>query len=378
MQKKILYVVSDGGFFLSHRMAIALAAKKAGYCVAVAAPHDQAVPIYKKAGFKFFEVPFSRRKHKPLNEYKTVSSLSKAIRQFCPDLAHLITAKPVIYGGIVCRYHRVSSISAIPGLGHLFSHDSPLMLVARKAVLCAYKFAINNARNHVIFQNKDDIEIFKAHGILRKASHTLIAGCGVDLKRIHPKPLPSRDTTVLLPARMTRNKGVEEFVAVARLFHKRGIAATFRLVGDPDDGNPTAVSEHQLKAWSKEENIEWKRYTANIEEELADCHIVVLPSYREGFPKTLMDAAAAGRACAASDIPGNRDAVMDGDTGVLFPVKNVEAMAQILEGLVLDRSLQEEMGKRARQHAVEYFDVAKICKDHLDAYEDVLSMRHGG
>ena len=373
MRGKILYVVSDGGFFVSHRMPIAKAALEEGYSVGIAAPNDQAVVQYSKAGFEFFAIPFIRRKHGLRNELKTIRKLHKVIQEFNPEIVHLITAKPIIYGGVICRYLGVPSISAIPGLGHIFSHDNVSTSILRKLVICAFKTAINSSANHVIFQNSDDVRIFEENRMLRKASYSLIAGCGVDLAKIQPEPLPSGEPVLLLPARMTRNKGVEEFVAVARILREKNVSATFRLVGDPDFGNPTAITQTQLQEWSEEPNIQWQPFTPTIEKELASSHIVVLPSYREGFPKTLIDASAAGRACAASDIPGNRDAIIDGETGVLFPAKNIDAMAKALEELIKDRESQKKMGAAARQHALAHFDVNDVCRQHLGVYEEMLS-----
>jgi len=372
VSRKILYVVSDGAFFLSHRMPIAVAAKEAGYDVAVAAPNDDAVPRYIEAGFKFFRVPFRRRKHSLLNEYKSVSSLYKAVKEFRPDLAHLITVKPLIYGGIVCRKLGVPAVSAVTGLGHLFCYHSLQTVLMRNAVLNALKVALNCPRNHVIFQNLDDVSIFKRNRLLRKASFSVIPGCGADLKRIRGTTLPAGKTVLILPARMIRSKGVEEFVAVAKIFRKRGIPAIFRLVGDPDFGNPAAIPVDRLLEWSKERNIEWRSYTPIIEEELYNSHVVVLPSYREGFPKTLIEASAAGRACAASDVPGNRDAVVDGVTGILFPVKDVDRMADALERLVNDRQCQVRMGANARLHAEKNFDVADVVAKHLRIYHQMV------
>jgi glycosyltransferase involved in cell wall biosynthesis len=196
----------------------------------------------------------------------------------------------------------------------------------------------------------------------------LIAGSGTALGQITPKPLPNGPTVVVLPARLLGDKGVFEFVEAARSLQAKGVDAIFRLVGDPDLKNPTSVTPSQLQAWVGEGIVEWVPYTPDIGGQLAAAHIVALPSYREGFPKTLIDAAAAGRASVATDVPGCRHAIVDGVTGLLCKARDPQSLADTLQRLIEDRSLQKKMGAAARRHAEAHFGLDKVTSAHLELY----------
>lgn len=368
-QRRLLYIVSDDQFFRSHRLPLALAAVREGYHVTVASPPPIDRPVYLASGIQHCPIRLNRDGRTLLHEARAVIDIARVIRRYRPDLVHLVTARPILYGGIVCRLFGIQTVSAITGLGYVFTHEDHRTRRLRRLVVTGYKYAVGSKTSHIIFQNEDDLALFRANTILGKASWSIVRGSGVDLQHITPHPLPEGRTVLVLPARMLRDKGVCEFVAAARILRARGIEATFRLVGDPDAANPTTLREADLMAWVKEGIVEWQPHTHNIATVLADSHIVVLPSYREGFPKTLIDAAAAGRACATTDVPGCRDAIVAGVTGVLFKPRDAANMASVLEPIILDRSRQADMGKAARRHAEAVFDVRDTCRAHLQLYD---------
>jgi glycosyltransferase involved in cell wall biosynthesis len=239
-----------------------------------------------------------------------------------PDVVHLITAKPALFGGWAAALTGRPALVAITGLGFAFSNDTALARTLRRILLFGYRTAIDRPGNHVIFQNKDDQGEFERAGLMRRAKFSMLSGSGTDLSVIKRHPLPLGRPVVALPARLLRDKGVLEFVEAARRLRDHPSRPIFRLIGDPDLGNPTSVTEVELRAWVREGAVEWAGFQADINAFLAQVHIVALPSYyREGFPKTLIDAAAAGRAAVTTDAPGCRDAVIDGVTGLLTPVR---------------------------------------------------------
>lgn len=372
---RLLFIASDAAVFVSHRHNLAVGAANAGYQVGVASPPGPQ-PILARiseSGAAFIPISLERGSRAPLAELRSLLSISRAVRRFRPDLIHCITPKPVLYGGLVARMLGIPSIAAVTGLGHAFVTESPSGRALRAAVIAAYRLAINGDDTQVIFQNGDDHELFKATGALRHDRVTLIPGSGTDLQSIVATTLPAAPPVVVLPARLIRDKGVGEFVEAARLLRAGGIDARFRLLGDPDGSNPTSVSRQDLQAWAAEGVIEWRPHAANIAAALAECHIVALPSYREGFPKTLIDAAAAGRPAVATDVPGCRDAIVDGVTGLLCAPRSAESLAATLASLITDRDRQSAMGAAARRHAEEHFGHAPVTAAHLDLYASALA-----
>lgn len=365
----LLIVASEGAAFLSHREAIGLAAKARGYDVVVACPADASRDRILAAGFRHAPISLRRGIPSPPAEIAAVWSIYRAISAVRPDLVHLLTSKPIIYGGIAARLMNVPSISAITGLGYVFTGDSFKRRLLRRLAVAGYGAAVNHRASHVIFQNSDDHDTFSRLGLTRHASMSMIPGAGVDLRRITPRPLDPGRPVVILPARLVRDKGVEEFVTAARMLKARGIDATFRLLGDPDPLNPTSIPLDRLQAWEREGVVEWHRHTADIDAALGVAHLVVLPSYREGFPKTLIDAAAAGRAAAASDVPGCRDAIVEGVTGVLFRPRDAAHLAETIQPLIADRQALTRMGANARQHAVDNFDINLVVEAHMRIYD---------
>ena len=374
---RLLFIAPDPAFFVSHRLNLATAALKQGYRVAVACPPGHAVANIIEAGAEHVPFPIVRRSTNAFRELGTILAMGRAIRNYGAGLVHLITSKPILYGGMWCRLLGIPSVSAVSGLGYLFVTSSLHARILRRLVKAGYKFALNGPKSHVIFQNQDDLALFRSSGIVTHDRARLIAGSGTDLSVFRQIQLPPGRTVVALPARMIGDKGVMEFIEAARILRASGVDALFRLIGDPDPGNPTTLTETQLRGYVDEGVVEWKPHTADIATALAQAHIVVLPSYREGFPKTLIDAAAAGRASVTTDVPGCRDAIIEGETGLLCTARDGVDLARVLRPLIEDRELQKRMGAAARQHAETCFDVNSVTADHLKLYEGAIRSAAG-
>ena len=374
---RLLFIAPDAAFFVSHRLNLAAAAVKQGYRVAVACPPGPAVADIIGAGSE--HIPFSvmRRSTNAFREMGTILAMGRAIRSFGPDLVHLITSKPILYGGAWCRLLGIPSVSAVSGLGYLFVTSSVHARILRRLVKAGYRLALNGPKSYVIFQNKDDLALFRSSGIVIHDRVSLIPGSGTDLTVFQQTRLPPGRTVVALPARMIGDKGVREFIEAARILRSNGVDASFQLIGDPDPGNPTTLTEAELRSYVAEGLVEWQPHTADIAGALAKAHIVALPSYREGFPKTLIDAAAAGRASVTTDVPGCRDAIIEGKTGLLCRARDGVDLAKVLRPLIEDRELQQRMGAAARQHAETSFDIDSVTVDHLKLYDAAIRSAGG-
>jgi glycosyltransferase involved in cell wall biosynthesis len=342
----------------------------------VACPRDDDVAIILNNGFGYRELPMPRGVGGSFQEMATMLHLWRIIRRERPAVVHLITAKAALYGGLIARWLGVPSVAAVTGLGHIFVHETWRAQALRSLLLAGYRVGLAHDRNHFIFQNTHDLELFKEYGLLDRAAFTLIPGSGADLGVLTATPLPPGVPVVVMPCRMLWDKGVGEFVTAAQILRGKCIEARFILVGDPDPGNPTSATREELEAIHARGVVEWLPYTKNVAQVLASAHIVALPSfYREGVPKTLIDAAAAGRAVVTTDTPGCRDAVIPGETGLLCPPRNAAALAERLQTLLSDRDALARMGSAARRLAERRFDVRDVTAQHIEIYRAAAGVR---
>lgn len=371
-QPTLIYVVSDLPFFLSHRLSLAIAAQKAGYRVVIAAPTKS--DFSKLSAYKFgvARISLNRASKNPLLEFWSFWNIYFLLLRKRPNIVHLVTAKPIFYGGISARILKIPSLAALTGMGYAFTHTNFKTNILRRCLTTLYRASLNSRLNHVVFQNRDDLKIATDNGFVSRATTSLIGGSGTDLTIITPKPFPNGPVVVLMPCRMLRDKGVIEFVEAARSLKATGWDAVFRLLGDPDGNNPTSLTRNELEQFAREGFIEWRPHTSDMDSALAQCHLVVLPSYREGFPKTLIDAAAAGRASVTTDVPGCRDAIVNGTTGVLCKARSAESLEKSIQELISNRKRLIEMGKAARAHAEKHFDIRHVQNAHLDIYDELL------
>lgn len=372
-KQKLLYVVNEVDFFLSHRLPVARAAEKAGYEVHVAAPEkSDAKQRIGQLGFSFHPVSLTRKGIHPLQELNGFLKLLGLYKRLRPDMVHHVTIKPVLYGGIAARMARIPAmVSAIPGLGYVFNAQGLKASFLRGAVKLLYRLAVGHPNSRVIFQNPDDANKFLEEGIVNPGQVILIRGSGVDTDEFAPTPEPQGIPVVLLASRMLWDKGVGEFVAAARLLKGEGVEARFVLVGDADEGNPTAIAPATLRDWHGEGCIEWWGHKNHMAHVHAASNIACLPSYSEGVPKVLIEAASCGRAIVTTDVPGCREIVHDGENGLLVPPMNVAALAGALRKLIENPSLRRQMGVRGRELVVAGFSVGKVVAETLEVYEEL-------
>ncbi|OHY79835.1 glycosyltransferase family 4 protein [Marinobacter sp. AC-23] len=369
----ILFVVNAPEFFLSHRLPIAVAAQAAGYEVHVASAPGDSVETIRAKGFTHHLIGFARSGQNPWVELRTLVSLVRLFQRVRPDLVHLITIKPVLYGGIAARLVSVPGVvSAVSGLGTVFLAQSTVAKLRRWFIAKLYTAAFKQRRLAVIFQNPDDRDTLILLGALQVGGTRMIRGSGVSLDDYPCVPEPEADKPmVVMAARLLRDKGVFEFIEAARLLRDRGVKAQMRLIGSADPGNLTSVTEAELDQWRKEGVVELMGFRSDIAEQYAAANIVCLPSYREGLPKSLVEAAVCGRAVVTTDVPGCRDAITSGETGLLIPVKDSVALADAIQKLIEDSCLRRRMGEAGRDLAEEAFSIEKIVAQHLKIYDEV-------
>lgn len=371
---KILYVVNDAPFFLSHRLALARAARDAGYEVHVATPDAPAAAAIRAERLMFHPVPMRRSGTRPLDEARSFLALLRLYRRLRPDLVHHVTIKPVLYGGIAARLAGVRAVvNAVTGLGYVFINPGTKNAALRRAALQAYRVALRHPHSRVIFQNPDDLNLFQSEGLVDADAAVMIRGAGVDMEMFTARPEPPGTPVVLLASRMLWDKGVGEFVEAARLLRSAGVAALFVLTGDTDPANPAAIDPAQLQAWQASGVIEWRGHCDDMAAQFAAAHVVCLPSYREGLPKVLIEAAASGRPLVASDVPGCREIVRHGVNGLLVPARDARALADALRRLIDDADLRGRMGREGRELAVREFSLEKVIDETLAVYRDLLS-----
>lgn len=369
---KLLFVDNSIDTFYSYRMPLALAASQAGYEVHVAAPPGRCESRIRDAGFVFYPLGMSRS-GMGTGELACLVQLYSLYRRVQPDLVHHLRLKPVLYGGLAAYAARVPAQVSMPtGLGHVFTAQTRKALLLRTVTLAGCRVAFRHRNLKVIFQNPDDLAVFVGSNTLPKSKSVLIRGSGVDVSEFVVTPEPVGPPVVMLVARMLLDKGVLEFVESAKTLKSRGSNARFVLVGDTDPGNPTAVPAGQLLAWQEAGLIEWWGYRENMREVFEQSNLVCLPSYREGVPKVLIEAAAAGRAIVTTDAPGCREVVTHGVNGLLVPPRNAEALTAALAFLLESPGMRARMARRGRHAAVANFSMDRVIAETLEIYHGVL------
>lgn len=373
--KRLLINLNVGWFFISHRMAIAKAAQAIGFEVHVAAniEADEEISTITGEGIIFHRVSLARGSVNPLLDLRYLLQIAAVIRRVKPHIIHNVTAKPVIYGSVAARVLRIGHvINAVAGLGHAFSGRGRSRILS-KLILSAFRIAMLNPANRVIFQNPDDRNVFLESGIITANQAVLIAGSGVNLNIFRFDAELTGTLRVVLPARMLRDKGIVEFAAAANLLRSRGCNAEFLLAGRTDDKNPTGMQVSELGELERTTGVKWLGHVRDMPALYRSAHVVCLPSYYgEGVPKALIEACAAGRPIVTTDTPGCRDVVADGINGLIVKPCDAESLAAALGRLLGDSELRSRLGAEGRRRAEREFDIKSVVKATLDQYRQML------
>lgn len=373
--RRVLFVVNVGWFFLSHRLALARAAMARGCEVHLACGIEQPWERERIAaeGIALHELRLRRSSGSAAGALRVMRELSATVAALRPDVVHLVALKVVLLGGLVVpRRPGRRIVAAFSGLGHLFTDEGARARIARAIIMPWFRLALRGESCVALFQNADDQAVFTRPGAVPERRTRLIRGVGVDLARFDPRAVPAGEgggtPCVVLPARVLREKGVREFAAAARELRARGHRWEFLLAGDPDPENPSSLSAAEIAALERDCGVRALGHVEDIPGLLARASVVCLPSYREGMPKALAEAAAAGRAIVATDVPGCREAVVPGRNGLLVPPRDAGALARALEQLLGDPALRQRMGRESRALAEERFDERVLISNTLELY----------
>lgn len=375
---RLLYLVTEDWYFCSHRLPVARAARDAGAEVIVATRVNAHGAAIRAEGFRLAPLRWRRGSHAPGAELAAIAEIARLYARERPDLVHHVALKPVIYGSVAATLTGVPhTVNALTGLGALFIGSSAKTRTLGVLSRLALRPLLNRPGGRVILQNEDDRRLLEARGLLRHDRVSLIRGSGVDTRRFAPAPEPDGPPVAVLVARMLRDKGVGEFVAAARLLKERGVPVRMQLAGPTDPDNPAALDEASLRQWKAEGIVEWLGPVADMPALWARSHMAVLPSYREGLPKALLEAASCGRPMVAADVPGCREIVRHGETGLLAPVRDAKGLADAIAALARDAELRRRLGARARAVAEAEFAEEIVVRETLALYRELLAGRLG-
>jgi glycosyltransferase involved in cell wall biosynthesis len=364
--RHLVYVITEDWFFASHFLDRAKAAVGKGYKVSVITRCRETAREFQEYGFAPINIEFSRRGLNPITELITIFQLRTILKRIRPDIVHNVALKPVVLGSLAAQFAGVRNIVNAPvGMGYVFTSEENKARILRPIVKALIRYSLGRQARRVIIENNDDFKNLVAGGFAKNDSIALIKGAGVDTEKFDYKPEPDGQVRVIMVSRLLRDKGVQEFADAAKLVKARENNVQFVLIGDVDDGNPTSLTAEQLTELRRSRDVTWLGARTDINELLAASHIACLPSYREGLPKSLIEAASAGRPIVTTDVPGCREVVTHMVNGLLVQPRDVTALASAIEKLLNDPKLRQSMGKENRSKAEsEYANEIIIAQTH--------------
>lgn len=375
-RKRLLFVVTEDWYFVSHRLPIARAASAAGYEVFVATRLGEKADAIVREGFMPIGLKCMRRSGRnPFRELASIAELVTLYRSYRPSIVHHVAMKPVLYGSIAARLAGVAAIvNNVAGLGFVFSSKAVYAQTLRRLIAPLLRYALRQRQALTIVQNRDDARVLADDIGVAPGKIRLVKGSGVDLAQFSEMRRESSPPIVLLASRMIKEKGVEDFVRAAAQLRKKNVAARFVLAGAPDPENPHSIPEAVLRRYHEDGLVEWWGHRDNIPEIIREAAIVCLPTtYGEGIPKTLIEAAAGECPIVTYDVPGCREIVTDGANGMLVPAGDVGRLAQAIEQLLADPEQRRRMGAQGRKLVQAEFSQEIVVAQTLAIYSELLT-----
>ncbi len=382
MKRRLLFIVNVDWFFVSHRLPIAQAAQKAGYEVHLATRFTAHEERLRSEGFILHPLPIERGAGGPVALVREFAAIFRVMRALRTDVVHLVTIKPVLAGGLAARFTETGGVlAAISGLGTVFLAKGRRAWLRRFLVEKLYRLALGHPNLRLVVQNEDDFRLLQDMTGLPSEAIALIPGSGVDTDVFHPDAsVGAARPVVMLAGRLLKDKGVREFAEAARLLRSdRDIGpekARFVLVGSSDPDNPTSIDAETLQEWERDGVVELWGTCNDMAQTIRRADLVVLPSYREGLPKVLQEAAASGKPIVTSDVPGCRDAIVPDRTGVLVTVRDSLSLANGIKRLLIDENARRQMGEEGRKLALDRFRIEVIREKHLALYAELIGSGH--
>jgi glycosyltransferase involved in cell wall biosynthesis len=367
---KILYLVPEDYGFISHRLELARESQKLGYEIVVVTRCSDYANAILKNNFKLIQIN-QKQNERHSNVIKNLLNLISIYRNEKPDIVHHFTLRMIILGTIAAKFsNKTKIINTITGLGSAFIYETYKYKIIRKVISSILKYLLPSSL--VTVQNNDDYSYVKNLGI-HSDRVSLILGSGVDTKKYSPIHKTNSIPLVVFPSRMLWVKGLNEFVVAAKILFDDGINCRFALVGDKDENNPSSVSDQTLLSWEKDEHIEWWGHQKDMISVLGKADIVCLPTYREGLPKSLLEAASAGLPIVATNVPGCREVVEDGYNGLLVPPKDSKRLSIALKKLITSKDLRDTMGANGRKKILDSLSSKIVITKTIELYKSALS-----
>lgn len=368
--KKILYVINVDWFFVSHFLQLAIESKNRGYEVHIACTTTDKEEYLKSLGFEVHQLNMSRSSIGIIQQLQSIKRIYDVLVSVNADVVQFFTIKPIIFGGLASKLLCIpNKIFYVTGLGYVFIANGLKGKIIKFFARLLYKIALNGDNTKVITENPYDKELILGLGGIKDDDIVIIKGAGVNLSQYSYKEEPTGKVVVSMASRLLKDKGVYEYVEACKLLSSEGVEAVYELYGDIDPDNPSSLTQSDLDTIKQDGVVEVRGFSKDIASIFASSNLVVLPSYREGFPKVLIEASACGRAVVTSDVAGCKDAIIVNETGLLCEVKNPYSLAQQMKILIQDTALRNKMGKAGRKLAEEEYEINKIVQQHFELYE---------
>jgi glycosyltransferase involved in cell wall biosynthesis len=373
---KVLFFANTDWYLYNFRLPLAKFLRERGLDVVMLSPSGSYGPLLRQAGFRWIGLDMNRRSLNPARELALIRRISAVYAAEMPDLVHHFTIKCVVYGSLIARWNGIRNhVNAVTGMGYVFSDDGYKARLLRPVVRNLIKAALGGEGSRLILQNKDDVAAFVAADLASEHRTHLIMGSGVDTSRF--RPLNGSDERrvmrVLLASRLLWDKGIREYIEAANLLKAQKLAVEFLLAGSPDPGNPGSVPPSQLQKWQKSGAVHYLGHVSDMPRLLADIDVAVLPSYREGVPRSLLEAAACGLPIVTTDVPGCREVVTHGVNGLLIPPRDPHALAAAIQRLYEQPAERARMGRAGRETVLNDFDQRIVFEKTFAVYTDLLS-----
>lgn len=359
MARKILYLVSEDWYFVSHRLPMARAARSAGYEIHVVTRVDTCGEDIQREGFRLHPIHWRRGNMNPLRLLSAALETRRVYRRINPDLAHHVALVPTLIGSLAALGLPVIRLNALAGLGYAFTSETTKARALRPFATLLLGWLLKRPRTAVLVQNPDDYAVVAKLGV-QKDNITLIPGSGVDTQLLMPMPEPTGPFTIAFVGRLLDDKGVRTLVRAHALLAQRGLTIRTLLAGEPDPSNPASIPDQVLADWRRVPNLQLLGHVEDIRSVWDRAHAAVLPSRREGLPKSLLEAAACGRPLIATDVPGCREIARNNVNALLVPPDDADALANAIEALMNDRDLRARFGKASRKIAVDEYSSHRI------------------
>jgi glycosyltransferase involved in cell wall biosynthesis len=373
---RLLFLVTEDWYFVSHRLPMARAALAAGFEVHVATRVSQYGDQIRAGGFHLHALNWRRGSANPLGFLLAVLRIRNLYKKLAPDLLHHVALQPSIMGSLAALGLPPARLNAVAGFGFAFTSKTLRARLVRTALSALIRGLFNREGATLLVQNLDDRAAAMSLG-LNPNRIALIPGSGVDVDLLTPLPEPAEPITAAFVGRLLADKGLHSLIAAHKLLTRRGQPLRLLLAGEPDPANPASIPPATIESWRQCPGVTVLGHVSDIRSVWAAAHIAVLPSRREGLPKSLLEAAACSRPMVATDVPGCRDIARDGINAILVPVDEPAALADAIDRLIRDPALRQQYGAAGRRLVEAEFSATRIGIEIVALYQRILQRQSG-